>query len=553
MLLELHVRNLALIERADIEFYEGLTVLTGETGAGKSILIDSINLALGAKTGKSLIRSGEEYAYVELLFSVDNIEKLEAIRALDIEVEDEGLIAVSRKLSQKRSIIKVNDETVQARKLRGIMSILLDIHGQHEHHSLLDISKHLELVDAYAGKSLIGIKEELKKKYKMYTVLCRELSEVEDKALLERERDILAYEIKELSNANLRIGEEEELESQYRKYKNASKIAESLTRAQGIMEEDNISQALKLVKDAAEYDEELIALASLLSDADALLSDANRQLYDYIKEFEFDEEEFNKIIERLDALRSLENKYSTDIAGLITLTNEKNARLEYIDSLESRQESMKHDKAMLEAELTDISMNIRAIRRASADRLSRDIVKHLEDLNFIGVDFSIDFTELDNITDKGMDSVEFMISTNIGQPRKALKEVASGGELSRIMLAIKTVLADMDAVDTIIFDEVDAGISGRTAQAVAEKLCIIGNIHQVICITHLPQIAAMAEHHYLIEKNTDGISTKTNISYISGEDSVMEIARLIGGSKITGGVVDTAREMKELAGKGRHI
>ena len=549
MLLELHVKNLALIEQVDLEFFAGLTVLSGETGAGKSILIDSINLALGAKVGKDVVRAGADFAYIELLFCINDRLKLDAIRKMDIEVGEDGLITMSRKISKQKNVLRINGEVIAAAKGRKLMSLLIDIHSQHESYGLLEVSKQLQLIDLFAEDRIKEVKDDIKEEYQNYKAIEEKLSETLEENLRKREIEFLKYEIEEIEDAQLKEGEEQELVQRYSKIKNASRIADAMSKISSYIEEDGISPSLKLISSVVQYDEELSDIESQLFDAESIIADLRHSIYNYIDELDFNEEEFDTINSRLDTIRSLQGKYSEDLKEINKIYEGKKERLEFLENYEELISEYKKQQRSSVAKLNELCDKLSGLRKESAGVLKESIIRELHDLNFLGVDFDIEFKKLSDFTPQGRDSVELMISTNPGNPKKPLREIASGGELSRIMLAIKTVLADLDEVDTLIFDEIDTGISGRTAQKVSEKLMLIGRGHQVICITHLPQIAAMADHNYLIEKHTDGHSTKTEISYVKEKRLVEEIARLIGGSEITEAVLQTAKEMKDLADK----
>ena len=549
MLLELHVKNLALIEQVDLEFFAGLTVLSGETGAGKSILIDSINLALGAKVGKDVVRAGADFAYIELLFCINDRLKLDAIRKMDIEVAEDGLITMSRKISKQKNVLRINGEVIAAAKGRKLMSLLIDIHSQHESYGLLEVSKQLQLIDLFAEDRVKEVKNDIKEEYQNYKAIEEKLSETLEENLRKREIEFLKYEIEEIEEAQLKEGEEQELVQRYSKIKNASRIADAMSKISSYIEEDGISPSLKLISSVVQYDEELSDIESQLFDAESIIADLRHSIYNYIDELDFNEEEFDTINSRLDTIRSLQGKYSEDLKEINKIYEGKKERLEFLENYEDLISEYKEQQRSSVAKLNELCDKLSGLRKESAGVLKESIIRELHDLNFLGVDFDIEFKKLSDFTPQGRDSVELMISTNPGNPKKPLREIASGGELSRIMLAIKTVLADLDEVDTLIFDEIDTGISGRTAQKVSEKLMLIGRGHQVICITHLPQIAAMADHNYLIEKHTDGHSTKTEISYVKEKRLVEEIARLIGGSEITEAVLQTAKEMKDLADK----
>lgn len=549
MLLELHVRNLALIEQADVEFGEGLNILTGETGAGKSIIIGSVNLALGQKASKDIIRNGAEYAYVELIFSVDE-EKRAALAELDIFPDDEGQLIISRKIMASRSISKINDETVTASRLKKVTGLLIDIHGQHEHQSLLHASKHLEILDTYAKSRTSELKTELAAVYQEYRSLKAALEEAcGDQESRRREADFLQFEIDEIESAELKTGEEEELTEQYRRIANGRKIMESLSAAYEVVNTDGIGCALHQVGEVISYDESLKEIQDQLYDAESILSDVHHAIGTYLDDMDFDEEELVRIGERLDLIHGLQAKYGNTIEKIQAALNEKKARLEQLEHFdEYRQKNeAKYRKTMerLEKLCEKLSLERQSMSRTLVEKIRGGLVE----LNFLDVAFSMEFRRLDHYTADGFDEAEFVISTNPGEPMRSLGQVASGGELSRIMLAIKTVLADSDDIPSLIFDEIDTGISGRTAQKVSQQLAIISRSHQVICITHLPQIAAMADCHYEIAKSVDGGKTKTRIHTLDEDAMCVELARLLGGVEITDAVLENAREMKRLAGE----
>jgi DNA repair protein RecN (Recombination protein N) len=551
MLLELHVRNFALIEKADLEFKEGLTVLSGETGAGKSILIDSIAACLGGKAGKDVIRTGTECAYIELIFSAglvrDNGEISERLRESGIEPDENGTLIISRKILPNRSIFRVNDEAVTAAALKELTGHLIDIHGQHEHQTLLYASTHLKFIDLLSPAELKELKRENAGLYEKYASVKELLNSHADRSIREREAEILRYEVKEIEEAGLREGEEEELHSEYVKIRNAARITELLSKASEELDTDGISKACRAVSDAAEFDPALKELEQEVSELDGLLSDAVRNLSDYTENLKYDEERFTELNNRLDLIHRLQDKYGNDIEGINRAGREKKERLEFLENFEEERNGLQKKKAEYEKKLEALSLKISGIRKKTAEELKTKIRNQLSALNFENADFDIVFTELKDFTADGKDGAEFIISTNPGEPMKPLKDVASGGELSRIMLALKTVLADTDETETLIFDEIDAGISGRTAQKVAERLSLIGGKRQVFCITHLPQIAAMADHHYLIRKESHDSRTKTVITEITGASITEELSRLIGGTEITPSVKKAAGEMKKLA------
>ena len=547
MLLELHVKNLALIETADVELEDGLNILTGETGAGKSIMIGLVNLALGQKASKEMIRNGAEYAYVELVFSVDP-EKEDALRALDVMPDENGTLIISRKIMPSRSLSRINDEAVTAARLKQVTSLLIDIHGQHEHQSLLHASKHLEILDTYAKSRVQQLKIQTASLYAEYISLEKQLSQLDtDNESRRREADFLRFEIEEIENAQLKAGEEECLAACCRKYGNARRIMENLSAAYRAVDTEAVGNALHQVCEVAEFDPELKAIQDQLYDAEAVLSDAHHAIGEYLEQLDFDEQAYREAQDRLDLIRGLEAKYGAGVEQIEKALEEKKNRLEQLEHFDEYRMQLEQQYQKAEKALEAVSAELSAVRQEEAKKLAEKIRAGLIDLNFLDVRFSMEFRRLSHYTASGFDEAEFVISTNPGEPERSLGQVASGGELSRIMLAIKTVLADSDDIPTLIFDEIDTGISGRTAQRVAEKLAVIARNHQVICITHLPQIASMADCHFEIKKSTDGASTKTRITRLKEDEVVAELARLLGGAQITDAVLQNAREMKELA------
>jgi DNA repair protein RecN (Recombination protein N) len=547
MLLELHVRNLALIEQADVEFGDGLNIMTGETGAGKSIIIGSVNLALGQKASKDIIRQGAEYAYVELIFSVDDAHR-GALEELEVVPDEDGLVIITRKILPSRSISKINDETVTTAKLRQATGLLIDIHGQHEHQSLLHASKHLEILDAYARTRTQSLKNRIAPVYQEYRALEAELkADNGDLDSRRREADFLQFEIDEIENAALKAGEEELLTEQYRRLANGRRIIESLSAAYEAVETDSIGRVLHQVSEVADFDPRIKAIQDQLYDAESILDDAHHAIRSYMDEVSFDEEELMKIEERLDQIHNLQAKYGASVEAIAQALAEKKARLEQLEHFDEYRRRAEAKYQKVTEQLEQLCRELSEERKKAAVPLTEKIREGLIDLNFLDVAFTMQFTKLDHYTANGYDEAEFMISTNPGEPVRVLGAVASGGELSRIMLAIKTVLADSDAIDTLIFDEIDTGISGRTAQKVSEKLAIISRNHQVICITHLPQIAAMADCHYEIAKSVSGGKTTTGIRSLAEAEITEELARLLGGAEITDAVRSNACEMKKLA------
>ena len=549
MLIELHIKNLALIKKADIYFKEGLSVLSGETGAGKSILIDSINLALGAKANKDIIRVGENEGFVELIFTLDEKRK-EKLKAMDISFEDDILI-LTRKISTSRSVCRINDETVTLGKLREITDTLIDIHGQHEHQSLLSAGNNLVLLDSFCPKELSKLKSELSNDYGELKKINQRIQEGIDERLRKREIDILDFEINEIKDAKIKENEEEELEQVFKKGKNISKINDVLVELLSELENESIGNNIRDVFDIAALDDSLNVVVSNLNTIEDLISETIHYTNRYLDSLEYNEREYDKVIERLDTIRHIKSKYSNDYHKIQELLKEKENRLNFLKDFGEEVVLLRKSAAKLEESILERCTLISAMRKEVAVALTGKIKEELEDLNFLGVEFEIRFTKKDKISRDGYDAVDFLISTNPGQPMKPLQMVASGGELSRIMLALKTVFASSDDIQTLIFDEIDTGISGKTAVKVGEKLMNISRGRQVLCISHLPQIAVMADQNLFISKSTDGKTTQTNIDLLDKEGKIKEIARLIGGNNLTEGVLKTAREMIQEADSRR--
>ncbi|MDY5846972.1 MAG: DNA repair protein RecN [Bariatricus sp.] len=553
MLQNLHVKNLALIDEAEVDFSEGLNILTGETGAGKSIVLGSVSLALGGRYSSDMLRKGTESGLVELTFSVNSSETLRKLRELEIEPDD-GQVIISRKLTGSRSVSRINGETVTVTKLKEAASALIDIHGQHEHQSLIYKKNHLAILDAFA-KDAGKLKKEVHDAYHVYRKLKKELQEANtDEAQRLKELSFLEFEIEEIKNAALSEEEDQEIEETYRKMLSGKRIAENLEEAYAYLSGENqetaselLGRAVREIAEAAGYDEHAKELYGQILEVESLLDDFGRELREYTDSLSFSPEAFYEVETRLNEINHLKSKYGNTVTKIHEYLEKQEQRLRILTDYDNYLETLKKKVSKAEEELKALCEKLSDVRKKEALRLQKQIREGLLDLNFLDVQFEIHFEKTKEYQADGTDDVEFMISMNPGQPKKPLAEVASGGELSRIMLAIKSVLADKDEIETLIFDEIDVGISGRTAQKVSEKMGVIGRKHQVICITHLAQIAAMADAHYAIEKNVENNVTKTRIFRLSEKESINELARILGGAKITDAVLKNAEEMKNLA------
>ena len=555
MLRSLHVKNLALIRETEVEFGEGLNILTGETGAGKSLLIGSVNLALGGKFEKDMLRRGEESGLVELVFDCEEERLAEKLKSMDLEPSEDGTVILSRKLSSGKSICRINGETVTAKQVKELSELLIDIHGQHEHQSLLNKKKHMEILDAYAGAEFIECAERVATLYRECAALEKRIAqETLDDNSRSREQSLAEFEQREIADASLQPGEDEELEQAYRKMSNSRKIAESLAesyRLSGNDAEDgagnSLSRALRALRSVTMYDPALEQMEEQLAEVESLLSDYNHDVSEYMSDLEFDEEDFRSTEERLNTINHLKGKYGNTIEEILQYKEEKEAYLEKLADYDAYMQKLKAEWKEKQGQLETACEELSGIRRKNAAVLTQKLKDALIGLNFLTVEFDIAVRPGQTITAKGYDDVEFLISTNPGESLKPLSQVASGGELSRVMLAIKTVLAGRDEIDTLIFDEIDTGISGRTAWKVAEQLSVLAGAHQVICITHLPQIAAMADVHFVIEKSSTDDMTITDIHKVTAGESLAELARLLGSDALTEAALSNAKEMKEQA------
>lgn len=554
MLLNLHVKNLALIEEVDVDFEKGLIVLTGETGAGKSLILGSVNIALGNKASKDMIRKGTDYSLVELTFSVsENCAK--QLKKYDIYMEEDNIVTVTRKISEGRSISKINGETVNIKTLKNVMSLLIDIHGQHDHQSLLYTKNHLDILDKFAKDSILELKEQIKEEYSKYTKLIKKLEEFNiDEGQKAREIEFAEYEVNEIESANLKPEEDVQVEEEFKKLSNSKEIVSALSEIYNALSYetagglgDIINKAVMDINSIKGMDEKISQFQTELYDIDNLCRELTSQIYDYNSGMDFNPEYVREVEERLDVINHLKLKYGNNIEEILRYKEEKEEYLEKLNNMTDEMESVKNQISELEGTLNNLCTKLSEQRKKAAKELEVLVKQALVDLNFIAVEFEIQITRKESIGENGFDNVEFMISTNPGESVKPLVKVASGGELSRIMLAIKSILATEDDIDTLIFDEIDTGISGQTAMKVAEKMAKISRNHQVICISHLSQIAAMADSHYLIKKTADENSTTTSIKKLTRQQSIEELLRINGGSGITEAGLIHATEMKDMA------
>ncbi|MDR1664235.1 MAG: DNA repair protein RecN [Clostridiales bacterium] len=558
MITHLRIRNAALIDEAEVEFGGGLNVLTGETGAGKSIVVDAINFLLGERPARDFIRSGADSATVEGIVYIRGAAVAEAITALGVDLSGENELMIQRSLNtQGKSVCRVNGRSITVGMLKEISALLADVHGQHEHQSLLDVNRQLHLLDQFCGEDIAEAKRRLESLLQKYRENARRLKALsgignQRKSLME----VKQYQIDEIQKANLMPGEEDALLARRARLSGLEKLTSRTSQALALLTggdtddasvSDQIGRAVSLLEEIGQLDGTQAYLSETLSEAAALVSDAARDLNAYIGELDADPNELERIESRLDVIYRLKKKYGATVADVLAHLEKTTREMERLSGSEGEIKRLNGERRGIGKEITSLCDTMSALRKKQAEDIQRRIAAVLTELGMPNAKFEIAVTRKTSFGADGNDSVEFMISPNPGEPLKPLKRIASGGEMSRVMLALKTVLADADSIETLIFDEVDAGVSGRTAQQVAEKLAVVARGRQILCITHLPQIAAMADAHFLIEKNTDAGKTVTSVKYLAQNAIISELARLTGGAKITGQTLAAAAEMKAQA------
>ncbi|WP_105618119.1 DNA repair protein RecN [Vallitalea okinawensis] len=559
MLQHLYVKDIALIDEVAIDFNDQLNILTGETGAGKSILIGSINIALGQRGAKDLVRKGTEKGSVELLFQVEP-PIVEKIRSQGFSCGDDGQIVISRVISSAgRSHSKINGETVTNQSVKQLASLLIDIHGQHEHQSLLDEQKHIDLLDMFC-------KDELKPGLDKLSVLLNDYHALETQMRKlgvsdqekERRISILEYEIKEINEANLIQGEDDRLLQQRKRLMNSKRLYDGCneihTRLKGDFDTNmdvltNVNDCIQVLKEMVTYDDNLKETLNNLENASIWLEEVSSDVRDYINTIDHDEDSLMEVESRLDVIQKMKRKYGHSIEEVLAYHDEASKELKQLLDIEEELERLRKELSHYKNKILKVCESLNAVRVKTARNVQERIENILKTLQFDYAKFVIQVNKRNGFTYTGYDDVRFLISTNIGEDVKPLTDIASGGEMSRIMLALKTVLAEIDEIPTLIFDEIDTGISGRTAQKVAEKLNMIAEYHQVLCITHLPQIAAMADEHLLIEKTSNSSKTTTQVRRLNDLESQEELARLLSGASITETTLENAREIINLANR----
>ena len=524
MITTLHIKNIGIIDDLSIDLNNGLNVLTGETGAGKTLIIDSLGIISGGRFSKEMIRKGETNSFVEIcMYEPENENSIE------------GNIIVSREInSNGRNMCKINGRLVTVNELKNFMSKFIEIHGQNDNQSLLDNKFHLKYLDGFIGEELLKYKQEYKENYTRYIEIKQELkANYGDEKERERKLDLLKYQFNEIEEAELKEKEEEELEEKRKIMLNSEKISNSLNEADEAIGEssiDSINLAIRAMEKIEGIDTKYEAITSNLKNIYYDLQELSRDISNEKEDIYFDEQERNEVEERLDLIYSLKRKYGNNILEILNYKEEIEKEIQHIENLDDYNRKLKKELKQIKEKMTKLAINIHNLRKEYAKVLGININKILEDLEMKNakIDIHVDYKE-EEFFENGKDEIEFYITTNLGEDEKQLSKIASGGEMSRIMLAIKKVLADTDKMPVLIFDEIDTGISGKAANAVAEKLNSISKNHQVLCISHLPSIAASADYNYFISKKVLNDRTNTNIKLLNEEETIKEIARISSG------------------------
>ena len=555
MISNLSVENIALIEKLQVELGNGLNILSGETGAGKSIIIDAVSFVLGERADRSLIRYGTDHAIVEAVFS-DYLTPAVKEYLDEIGLEDEEVLIINRKMTTEgKNSCRINGRVTTLSTLKGLTSLLVDIHGQHEHQSLLNPDSHITLIDSLGCDKHAELIDAVKDAYKSYTSLKREYNSLGDENERVRRLDILSYQINEIEKADIKEGEEDDLLEKRKRIRNMERILEALNNAKNLLDgydSTAVSPALKTTVSTlnliSQYDGRIESLTERLEDVRAEIVDIADTVKSILDELDFDRNSADQIEERLELVRMLQRKYGGSYASLVEFYNNAVEEHERLSNAGDRVVELDKELKKASLDLANACNNLTVSRRKIADKFEKDMLSELGDLGMAGSTFAVEINtdeNLDHCTSNGADHVEFLISPNVGEPLKPLAKIISGGEMSRFMLALKNILADIDNIGTMIFDEIDTGISGNISAVVSEKMCNISRKRQVIAVTHMPSLAAMADNHFLIAKFSENGKTNTHLNLL--EDDTEEVARLIGGKDYSVHAIPHAKEMKAWA------
>ncbi len=552
MLEHLHIKNVALIAESELYFEKGLNILTGETGAGKSMVIDSLHFALGGRVNKDFLRKDTSAAMVEALFSTDNPKVADFLEENGIVPEQDGSVLISRVMqSSGKTIARVNGNTVTTGMLKELSTELLDIYGQHDHQSLLNPNKHITLLDRFCGADLAVYLEDYRQWSRKQKEIQKQLAMIcKDEGSLAQRMDILQFQKEEIEQANIKIDEEEMLLEQKKRLQSMDKLIRYSVQGVKLLygDEDgcvcnNFGEVIHCLKEAAVLDATLSDLAERMENVYAQLEDGAREWKRYTEQLEIDPEGLEEIEERLQTLYRLKRKYGGSIEAVLDFYQKATEELNFLKNSEEKTEQLQKESEQIAQQMRNIAAEMTKIRKNIAKQVQIQVENTLHDMQMIQAKFEISIEPQPQFTPDGLDKVEFLIATNAGADLRPLAKIASGGEMSRVMLALKTVLVDADKIGTFIFDEIDTGVSGKTARKVGEKLHFLAKKRQILCITHLPQIAAMADSHYLIEKKETECCTTTTVSALDREASYLEVARLIGGKEITETALAAAKEL----------
>lgn len=559
MLVEVSIKNFAIIDDININFTQGLNIMTGETGSGKSILVEAIGIILGSRSSKELIQTGTKKAVLQGVFYLENPDSIrEILSEYSIGLDSDNILIITKEINTEGpSLSKVNGRSITLSMLKRITNKLVDIFGQHEHQSLLDSSNHKSLIDNFGDKGLFDLKLHVKEEYKKMLDLRKKLQSIDiDSSQRNREIDLLKFQIEEIDEARLEDEDEDKLLSEYTKLSNVNMISSSVNKALEYIKDDNlndsnvvemINKSYVLLNDISKYDTFLENSSKRLESISVELEDFSRELLDYSNNIEIDEEKINYLNDRISIIHKLKRKYGASIEEILQFRDKSQERFEALRDSEKEISRLNKELDLIEYNLEDYSEKLSISRKKISKTIEEKIKLQLNELNMLNVDFKVDFSRRKDFTEDGYDKIEFLISTNIGESLKPLSKIASGGEMSRIMLAFKSTLAFFDKIPTMIFDEIDTGISGRTAQIVGEKILKTSKDHQVICISHLPQIAALADTHFLIDKTSKENKTRTSIKKLAENERIEEMARILGGVDLTDTTLKHAKEMIEMS------
>lgn len=555
MLAQLTIENIALIDKLELDLKNGLNILSGETGAGKSIIIDSLNFVLGERADKSLIRYGTDYAIVQAVFE-EYVTPSVSEYLDDIGIECEDVLIIRRKMSvDGKNECRINGRVSTLSILKGLTELLVDIHGQHEHQSLLKSANHIKLLDDIGAAKIASVKQDVAKEHTRYVALKRELSRFGDESERERKLDILSFQIDEIEKADVKDGEEDELLQARKRIRNMEKIMSALSDAKNTLDgydSSSVSASIKnssnLLGTISSYDDAVAPLIDRLDDAKIEIKDIADTLSDMLERLDFDARSAEKIEERLEVVRNILHKYGGNFDNLQKFYEDAKKEAELLSGAAQTVEDLQVEIEKAKSGLQKSARKLTELRQEVANKFECDITRELKDLGMGGSTFKVDFAttdDVDQISANGADTIEFLFSANVGEPMKPLAKIISGGEMSRFMLAFKNIIAGVDGIGTMVFDEIDTGISGNISAVVSEKMCNISRDRQVIAVTHMPSLAAMADNHYLIAKSTENGKTLTHINLL--EDDTDEVARLIGGNDYSQFAVPHAKEMKAWA------